>query len=139
MARMFVKGIDFCISENYPTLEFLRQNFMGLLIEHNIFIDDKDIVRVNVPDVVLNGDCIANLFYSGYTVSRLYIRHDSKATILTDGHSILTIDAFDNATVNIDILESSKVIINLYGNAKAVPNVGTYAKAIVRNKNKATY
>jgi len=29
LVKLYIKGIDFCISENYPTLDFLRENFKG--------------------------------------------------------------------------------------------------------------
>lgn len=116
LCSMFVAGIDFCISENYPTLEFLRENLKGKCEEFGIFIDDQ-VSITNLSDSVLNGSCSANLVYSDYTVSRLYIRHNSKAIIDICDHAIVTVDAFDNSSLEITASEGTKVLINLYGNA----------------------
>ncbi len=74
LIQLYIKGIDFCISENYPTLDFIREHFKGKCEVYGVFVDDEVTDKVNLPDVVLNGDCKAMLEYDGYSVSRVYAR-----------------------------------------------------------------
>lgn len=136
MVGLFIKGIDFCISENYPTLEFIRMNFKGHCEEYGVFVDDDVKVEKNQQDIVLNGNCMAFMKYDGYSVSRIYARHETKAAIDASGHAILTIDAFDNTELFVGTSGGAKVLVNLYGNAH-VECVGMGIN--VRFMNKETY
>ena len=120
LVQLYVKGIDFCISEDFPTLEFIRENFKGKCEEFGIFIDDEVSDLVDSPDVVLNGHCKAMLRYSGYTVARVFARHNSEAAVNVENNAIVTIDAFDDTNLVVATAGSdTQVFVNLYGNAQA--------------------
>lgn len=137
LSDLFFRGIDFCISEDFPTLEFMRENFKGKAEKHGIFIDHEIQYEENFPQMVLNGDCNASLLYDQYNVSQLYIRHNSKVKIAVKDHAILTIDAFDDSEIEIETLSNGcKAFVNLYGNSK-VTHKGT--RVVIRKKNKETY
>lgn len=135
LCKMFISGIDFCITESYPTLDFLRDNFKGLSEPYGIFIDDE-FETTDIPDVVLNGSCRSDLNYTGYSVSRIYARHQSKAVVNILDHAIVTIDAFDNSLLEITATGDSKVLVNLYGNAEAKCQG---SKVKIRRMNKSYY
>jgi len=133
LSELFIRGIDFCISENFPTLEFLRDNFKGKCEPYGIFIDEE-VAEKNCQNVVLNGECHAELTYEGYAVSQVFIRHESKVEIIASGHSFITIDAFDNSFVKITTLSpSASVIVNVYGDAE-IKYIGQKPKMRVKNK-----
>ena len=137
LSELFIRGIDFCISENFPTLEFLWNNFKGKCEPYGIFIDNDNVTGKNQRNVVLNGKCYAELSYDGYTVSQVFIRHESKAEIVASGHSLITIDAFNDSHVKVMTLnQSASVIVNVYGNA-IIRYIGCAPK--IRRKNKETY
>ena len=137
LAEMYIKGIDFCISENFPTIDFLEENFKGKCEEYGVFVNDQNVVCSNFSDIVLNGDCRAVLDYSGYTVSRLFARHNTKATINVFNNAIVTIDAFDKSELVVAVSgENAQVLVNLYGDAQ-VECIGVGIK--VRYMNKQTY
>lgn len=136
MISLYIKGIDFCIQEDFPTLNFIRENFKGKCEQHGVFIDDNITDCRNVQDIVLNGNCRAMLEYDGYSVSRLFARHSTKAAINVSDHAILTIDAFNNSDLTIATSGSPVVYVNLYGNSKA-ECIGTGFK--VKQINKNTY
>lgn len=137
LSELFIRGIDFCISEDFPTLEFLRNNFKGKCEKHGIFIDHEIKYEQNIPQMALNGSCNAKLLYDQYNVSLLYVRHESKAKIVVKDHAVLTIDIFDNAEIEVESLSHScKAFVNVYGNAKVtITGTGIH----VRYKNKETY
>lgn len=136
LANLYIKGIDFCISEDYPTLDFLRKHYKGLCEPYGVFVDDM-VKERNAPDVVLNGDCKAILEYDGYTVSRIFARHNSQGAVNVSDHAIVTVDLFDNSHLAIAVAGSdAQVIVNLYGNAR----VETFGSGIeIKKHNKKTY
>lgn len=137
LVQLYVKGIDFCISEDFPTLEFMRDNFKGKCEEFGVFIDDEISDLVDSPDVVLNGHCKAMLRYSGYTVARIFARHNSETAVNVANNAIVTIDAFDDTNLVIATAGSdAQVLVNLYGNAQA-QCIGD--GIIVRKHNKLYY
>lgn len=137
MVRLYISGLDFCIVEDFPTLEFLRENFKGKCEPYGAFVDDDVTDRVNAPDTVLNGHCKAMLDYNGYSVCRAFIRHSSQAAINVSDKAIVTIDAFDDSEIVVATAGSkSQVNVNLYGNAQA-ECMGD--GIIVRKYNKRTY
>lgn len=136
LAQLYFKGIDFCISKDFPTLDFLRQNFKGKCEPYGVFIDDPCVRERNREDLSLNGDCKADLFYSGYSVSRVYARHTSELNVTACGSAHVTIDIFDEVKLSISVIGTkARVLVNVYGNAQ----VQCTGSAKIVNKNQATY
>lgn len=134
---LYIKGIDFCISEDFPTLDFIREHFKGQCEHFGVYVDDEVEGLKNVPDVVLNGDCKAMLEYDGFTVSRIFVRHNSKAAINVSDNALVTIDVFDNTHVVVATAgHRAKAIVKVYGNAH-VETIGE--GTIVRFTNNKTY
>lgn len=137
MIQLYIRGIDFCISEDYPTLEFIRANFKGKCEPYGAFVDDEIEMRKNAPDTVLNGECKAMLEYDGFSVSRIFIRHDSQAAVNVADHAMVTIDAFDNSRLIVASAgKDAQVLVNLYGDAQ-VECIGVGIQ--VKKMNKKTY
>lgn len=134
LVKLYIRGIDFCVKNDFPTLEFLRMYFKGRCEPYGAFVDDVFEKR-NVPDVILNGNCNAKLTYDGYNVSRVVIRHTSTASVTVYGYAHLTIDVFDDATLNLVVIGTrAKVIVYRYGNSNVNYN-GSCAKIVIKNKN----
>lgn len=137
LVKLFIRGIDFCISENYPTLEFMRDNFRGKCEQYGAFVDDEIKERKNAPDTVLNGDCKAFLEYDGFSVSRVFARHSSEVAVNVSDNAMVTIDAFDGSQLVVATAgRNAQVYVNLYGNSHVeCIGVGIH----VRKMNKETY
>ena len=119
LVDLYVRGIDFCIKNDYPTLDFIRENFKGKCEPYGVFVDEQELDLRNVPDVVLQGDCKGTLSYGGYSVCRAFIRHQSEAAIKVSGYACITIDVYDDAYLNLETVgSSSKVWVNVYGKAR---------------------
>lgn len=137
LIRLYISGLDFCVCEDFPTLDFLREYFKGVSEPYGVYIDDDIAELVNRPDTVLNGSCKAFLEYSGYSVCRVFARHTSKASVCVSDHAIVTIDAFDNTDIVVSTAGvNSQVTVNLYGKA-CVECIGS--GITVRKYNKRTY
>lgn len=133
LVELFINGIDFCIKNDYPTLDFMRQNFKGKCESYGAYVDDE-VFEKNRRNIVLNGDCKAMLEYDGYTVANLYVRHGSKGAINVSDHAIVTIDAFDDSDIAVAVSGDDAVaFVNIYGNAK-VECIGLGIKVFYKNK-----
>ena len=81
---------------------------------------------------LLNGECKATLEYDGYYVSRVWIRHNSKAAVNVSDHAYITIDAMDNSYLVVAVAgNDAQVYVNKYGAAQ-VECIGS--GIIVNNK-----
>lgn len=89
--KLFVtkQGIEFCVKYNYPDLATLR-TFRGLqAARHGVFID-TNIVRQNLPMVVLIGDTVAELTYTAPDKRHeVIIMHGAKAIIKASGYAVV--------------------------------------------------
>ncbi len=133
LAKLYIEGIDFCISEDYPTLDFLRENFKGKCEPFGVYIDDEIPPTKNKPQMVLNGACKAMLEYDGYSVANLYVRHDSEVAVIVSDHAIVTIDLFNNAKLHISVVgEDARVNINAYGHNAEIDYIGITSNANIK-------
>lgn len=142
LVKLYIQGIDFCISEDYPTLDFLRKHFRGKCEPYGVFVDDEIPTAVNTPNMVLNGACRGMLEYDGYTVASLYVRHNSEVAVIVSDNAILTIDLFDKAKLHISVVgDDTNVSINCYGPDVEIDYIGenTKAKLTTKYNDKTTY
>lgn len=142
LVKLYIKGIDFCICEDYPTLDFLRAHFKGSSEPYGVYIDEDMPTLANKPDLVLNGACRGMLEYDGYSVSRLYVRHSSETAVNVSDHAIVTIDLFDTSKLHLSVVgDDASVIINVYGSKAQIDFVdGEKPRCVIVNyNNKTTY
>lgn len=142
LVQLYFQGIDFCISEDYPTLDFLRTHFKGLCEPFGVFVDEDVAEHKIAQDTVLNGACRAMLAYDSYTVSRLYVRHTSTAGVAVADNAIVTIDLFNDAKLHLAATGNAKVLVNIYGDGPTVNFANdkeAKERTIVTYHNKTTY
>lgn len=137
MADMYLKGIDFCLSNNYPDNEFLRTHFKGKMEQYGIFLDDEVLIE-NKPKCVCLGATRGRIETNGFGVCEIFLKNDSELNVIAKDNAFVMIDIFDNSVVNVYASDRAKVCVNHYG--------GTIMKYItndaiikIREKNKKTY
>lgn len=137
LADLYIEGIDFCISNDYPTLDFLREHYKGRCEEYGVYVDEPTGQLLNPKTVVANGGCKLIAEYTGFTVARVFARHTTEGAVNVTDFAHVTIDLFDNANLVVAVAGSdAQVFVNVYGNAK----VTTMGQGItVTYKNKNTY
>lgn len=96
----YVKGIDFCIKNDFPSLEYIKDNFKGVAEKHGVFTDDQ-IDLVNHKLIVLNGNTKGKIILNGFTSCDIYVRHNSKVEIEISNFAIAFIRVFDNSQVRV--------------------------------------
>ena len=110
----YVRGIDFCIQHDYPSIEYMIANFRGVMEKHGVFADN-DLQLRNRDVAILNGACAGVLEYDWYSTGRLYIRHDSDIKVVLKGNAKVFISIYDNANVNIICQDNAKCYVYKYG------------------------
>lgn len=75
LVEKFVRGIDFCIEHNFPSCEVIRKEFGDVIHDHGVYVDEN-VLADDKPTVILNGECVAGLTYSGKSCGDIYVRHN---------------------------------------------------------------
>ena len=68
--------------------------------------------------LVLLGRCDMNVRVAGFSVSRIYAKHNTLLQIEASENSFVLVDALDNANVHVRTSGDAKVIVNLYASAE---------------------
>ena len=79
----FIRGHDFSVKENWPPLDFIRENFnIHDLHRHNIYLDEGIIIdEAQNGYYIFLGDCKATLVADGFKAVTVYCRHDSEVNV----------------------------------------------------------
>jgi len=117
MLEMYLKGIDFCLSNDYPSNEYIRANFKGEMEKFGVFLDDA-IDLVNVDKCVALGKTKGRIVINDFGTSEIFVKHSSELTIIAKGDSFVMVDLFDDAVIHVQAHDRAKVCVNRYGNSQ---------------------
>lgn len=139
MVEMYLRGIDFCLMNDFPDNGFIQANFGDIAPQMGIFLD-KQVDVENCPKCVCLGATFGKVKTTGFQVSEIFAKHDSEINIIATDNAFVMVDVFDNAVVNIHTYDRAKVCVNKYGNG-VVNEIFTDAEAQVkiRVKTSKTY
>lgn len=137
LLQMYVEGVDFCLDNNFPPNEFLKENAGKKLMDYGIMIDE--IIKTPNPKwMVMLGRSRCKTDIDSFTVSEIFLKHQSTANLNIKDNAIVTIDCFDDSILVVTSNDSSKVLINVYGNAK-VKTFANGGEIKIVKKLRATY
>ncbi len=109
----YIRGLDFCIKHDYPSLEYLEQHFKGKVEQYGIYINE-DGVSTNQKDVVINGNSNVRIYTD--SVCDVTIRHNSIAKINVSGNGFVYVSMHDNSRLIIESKSpNSKICVSLFG------------------------
>lgn len=116
LIEMWLRGIDFAIQHNYPTNEFIKENFSSELLKVNNVFVDCPVGGVNLTHkAVICGDCKGALVFDGFSSCDIYVRHTSKIHIDALKFSKIFVNLYDDAEVTIKQKDIAKVYVYLHG------------------------
>lgn len=125
LINRYVHFIDFAVETNFPSNEFIKDNFDKALLEHNNIYVDSEFERRNARQiVVVQGNSNGMLLYDGYTTADIYVRHDSEVTIDCSRLSKVFISVYDNARVKVTQRGGASVYVYLHGDGCSVESDG---------------
>lgn len=132
LIEMYLKGIDFCIANDFPPLDFIRDHFSGIIEQHGIYLDG-DFEVVNPSKIVALGKSKGNVMVGGFKASQLYVRHASKVFVRAVDDCFVMVSVYDNASVEVEASNRAKVCLH---NFNATVNYHTTGEARVKLVNK---
>lgn len=125
----FLRGIDFCVKHNYPSVGYIETHFdKELLHQYGIFVNEE----VFTPDTqmwVFNGSCYGNVKVEFGQSRDIYIRHDSNIEIVADGRCSVFIQVYDSAKVKVSASNGAKVFVYQHGG-----DITTIGNVTIRDK-----
>lgn len=125
LINRYIHFIDFAIDVNWPSNEFIKENFDKSLLEHNNIYVDAEFERRNARQVVvIQGESKGVLLFDGLTTSDVYIRHDSEVTIDCSRLSKIFISVYDNAKIHVTQRDGASVYVYLHGENCSVESDG---------------
>lgn len=125
LINRYIHFIDFAIDVNWPSNEFIKENFDRSLLEHNNIYVDAEFERRNARQVVvIQGESKGVLLFDGLTTSDVYIRHDSEVTIDCSRLSKIFISVYDNAKIHVTQRDGASVYVYLHGENCSVESDG---------------
>ena len=114
MVQLYLRNIDFCLGNDYPSNEFIKANFNGVAQDMGVFVDERINVE-NAPKCVCLGATNGTITVLGFSVCEIFAKHDAKINIKAKDNSFVMVDLFDNAVINIHAFDRAKVCVNRYG------------------------
>lgn len=138
LVQMYMRGIDFCFSNDFPTVAYIEKNFRGVCEKYGLYVNERAELH-NVREAAFVGRCEAVCRYDGYEVAALYAKDQSALTVVACGRAIVTIDCFGDSRIGIEAAGDAQVNVYRYGNSKVEYRAEPGAKVIISDKNKETY
>ena len=94
----YVRGFDFSIKNEYPSIDFIRKNFRkDDLHRHNIYIDDQVSLDGDNGYYIFLGNCNATLAVDGLKAVTVYVRHKSEVSVTASGGAKVFVRYYDNS------------------------------------------
>lgn len=127
----YVRGIDFCIAHDYPSVPFIRENFSDKVLRGNGIFVDAEFRADNLPTTVAIGKSSGRVRVIGRKSANVYVRHSSKATIRAMRGARVFVEVYDDANVTVTADAESKAFVYRHGGS-----VETGGDVTVRDRTK---
>lgn len=121
----FIRGIDFCIKHNYPSIDYMDKHFKGKVEQYGIYINEEAISQ-GQSDIIANGNSKIDVYAPA--VCDIYVRHNSHIRLRVPRNGFVYVSMFDNCTLEVvEKGENAEICVSLYGgeiiNGKLVTRV----------------
>lgn len=114
LVEMYISGIDFCILNNYPSNEYIKDNFGKTAEEHGVYTDSE--IDIQNPDVaIVNGKTTGKIVLTGFVSRDIYVRHNSEVLIEINDMAKAFIRVFDKAKVTVKNNSTNRIFVYKYG------------------------
>lgn len=128
LVEKYVNGIDFCIANDWPSVDEMKRYFDGVMQRHGVYADEH-VVVTNPRIAILNGHSDARISMDRHGAATIYVRHKSCLTLTAKGLSKAFVHIYDGAEVSVDCQEHAKCFVYQHGG-----DVQPKGNVIVRDK-----
>lgn len=114
MAEKFVRGQDFCIEHDWPSVKVIKRDFGDVMHRHGVYADEEFDLK-DEPTVILVGECEGRLAVGGRHVSTVYVRHRSRLHVKAVGEARVFVSVYDEGVVEAEAGGHAKVFVYRHG------------------------
>lgn len=125
LCEMYFRYLDFCQEHEFPSNDYLKTHFDGVIQRHGIYVDEQ----IDVADgrmMSCNGTTQGRIRYGAYDVGTVYARHDSVLDIHVADHACVFVRVYDRARVRVVNSGVGRVSVLHYGGEAAVAGAVAY-------------
>ena len=133
LVEKYVRGLDFVIKHDWPTVEYIKEHFDSVLLHEKGVWCDEEVTTPKRSVMVLNGNCTGTLNFSGFEVVSIYVRHTSNVLINVSNFARVSVSVFDGATVQINGHGANKAFVYPYGDKANIIDSGNVVVRPRRN------
>lgn len=124
MLEKFKSGIDFCLSNDYPGNDFIKENFTKEELRSAAILVDDVWSMVNPREAVLLGGSSSTIRYNGTSVGRVHICGNSNAKVVAKNRSFVIVHLVGNAAVDAETEGKGKVSVIRHDEGTSVKTAG---------------
>lgn len=114
MVEMYLRGIDFCLKNDYPANDFIKAHFGDIAPRMGVFVDCEINVE-NSPKCVCLVQTFGKVSTTGFNVCEIFAKHEAEINVVAADNAFVMVDVFDHSVVNIHAHDRAKVCVNHYG------------------------
>lgn len=136
--QMYVAGIDFCLSNNFPSNTDLQRLAGDYINQYGIYIDQQFKLS-DRPVLVSLGSCLGDIVCNGFSTTQVFVKGQSSISVIANDNAFAVIDCFDDSVTHVEVNGNAKALVNVYKGARVT--TASTGKGIVKviNKLKETY
>ena len=133
LVQLYLKKLEFCLENDFPSNDFMREHGKGIMESFGIFLDDR-INLTNYRKCVALGKTTGNVIVTSYGVSQVYAKHTSDLVIEASDNAFVMVYVYDDAKVTVNAHDRAKVHVNRYGGKIATANDGQAVIKVAEKK-----
>lgn len=138
LLQLYVDGIDFCLSNEFPGNGMLKEFGADLCPEYGIFVDRQNVELQNPRKLVALGTTSAAATFREYAVGEVFAKHSAEVNVSAQNNSFVVIDMFDESRLTVKAFGNAKVCIHKYGGSLSTESAQSAVIKVI-DKHKTTY
>lgn len=100
LIEKYKKGIDFCIAHDWPSPDFAKRHFGGIMHDYGIYVNENVEIEDANGVYVLLGKCTGVIKSVWFSLADIYILHDSDVKIVASDGAKMYVNKSTSAKVN---------------------------------------
>ena len=131
LCEKYIRGIDFCLFNRFPSNEIIKKEFAGVREKFNIFVDDTNLFISNPKWSIFNGSCDCVVTFNDFGIGEMYVKDNSRVSLVALDNSIVHVSLIDDA--KLDIVSSKYTRVFVYTNTpKNISKVDVKGKLMIK-------
>lgn len=122
----FIRGIDFCIKHNFPSVGEINSSFKRDDLERNGIYTQPDIKSISKgqKNVIAMGNAMVDVYVPDYSICDIYVRHGANVNLHVGENAFVYITMRDRGRLNVVSKGSkSKIKVSSFSGTIANPEM----------------